>query len=66
MNRLTTKIIFAWDGDVIFSESQKTKPYFTFSSRNSKFIKAMALYLRRNIFRLLPYVFLYITVYAIF
>lgn len=40
MNELTTKIIFAWDGDRISSASQQTKPYFTFSSRNSKFIKA--------------------------
>lgn len=40
MNELTTKMIFTWEGDTVSSDSQKTKSYFTFSSRNSKFIKA--------------------------
>lgn len=34
------KSIFPWGGHKISSASQKTKPYFTSSSRNSKFVKA--------------------------
>lgn len=40
MSELATKVIFSWDSDIISSESQKTKPYFTYLSRNSKFVKA--------------------------
>lgn len=67
MNELAANIIFTWNGNIISSESQKTKTIFhVFHPEIANLQKQMALYLRRNIFRLLPYVLLSIMVDAIF
>lgn len=52
MDKSATEIIFAWDGDVISSESQKTKPYFTHSSRNRKFTKASGTIFKEKYFQI--------------